>query len=577
VVLAALLGLWSLAPLVVLLVHVGGGEAVGIHTAGFNGADGLQVDDQLQYLAWARDAGEHVLIANPFDIKPDPHLFLDPALALSGLAWRLGLSLQLAYLLWKPLAVALLFWGFAAYVRRLVGPDRWLRFAALALALFYFTPATALADWLGGGPNLRFGTEVMGLETFTAGFPWGGYSATLAVAGMPLFLLGVERVLDPARRAPGRSARCYAIGAGLAGMATSWLHPWQGITLLVMVAGLVVWGRLDRRYLALARVRRETSARFGCPDRGCQTSHSSAAIAELWRASRVAAGAARRVPEPAVVDLRALTLPVALAAAPLAYFAVLSRTRSSWGLSSHVVDYSHLGPWFWAGTGPLALALAGWLRRPGADVQERLLRLWPVAALLVYFGLHRTWFYHALVGLSLPCAVLAVRGFGALARSWARPRVLLRAAGVAVALALTVPGMVWATTELDRTRNAHFVGADEARALGYLDRLRRPGAVLAAQPLGLMVPAFTGRRTWVGHYNWTPDYRARVGQAAALFGGRLGTADATRLVGGSGATFLIARCVDHADLGRLLAASVVSVRRFGCAAVYELRGRPTTR
>jgi len=516
VVLAALLGLWSLVALAVLLVHVGGGEVVGIHTAGFNGSDGLQVDDHLQYLAWARDAGEHVLISNPFDTRPDPHLFLDPVLAPSGLAWRLGLSLQLAYLLWKPVAVAALFWGFAAYVRRLVGPDPGLRFLALALALFYFTPATALADWLSAGFNLRFGTEVIGLETFTAGFPWGGYSGTLAVAGMPLFLLGIERVLDPARRAPGRSARFYAVGAGLAGMTASWLHPWQGITLLVMVVGLVVWGRLDRRYLALA-------------------------------------------------------VPVALAAAPLVYFAALSRTSSSWGLSSHVVDYAHLGAWFWAGMAPLTLALVGWVRRPGADVQERLLRLWPVAALLVYFGLRRTWFYHSLVGLSLPCAVLAVRGFGALARREAWPRGLVRTAGGAVALALTVPGMVWAVGELDRTRAAHFVRTDEARALGYLDRLRRPGAVLAAQPLGLVVPAFTGRHTWVGHYNWTPRYQARVGQAAALFGGRLGAADSTRLVRDSGARFVVARCVDHAELSRLLAPRLASVRRFGCAGVYELR------
>ena len=38
--------------------------------------------------------------------------------AISGLLWRLGLSIQLAYLVWAPVALLVLFLGSAAYVRR---------------------------------------------------------------------------------------------------------------------------------------------------------------------------------------------------------------------------------------------------------------------------------------------------------------------------------------------------------------------------------------------------------------------------------------------------------------------------
>ena len=51
--------LWSLVPLAILFGHVGGGVGIGAGGRVFTGADVLDVPDQLQYLAWARDAGDH--------------------------------------------------------------------------------------------------------------------------------------------------------------------------------------------------------------------------------------------------------------------------------------------------------------------------------------------------------------------------------------------------------------------------------------------------------------------------------------------------------------------------------------
>jgi hypothetical protein len=380
---------------------------------------------------------------------------------------------------------------------------------ALILAFFYVAPAMPLAEWLHGSPVLRFGTQVVGLEIFAGSYPWGGFPAAIAIGLMPLFLLGLERVLDSSKRAPGRSERWYAIWSGLAGMFVTWLHPWQGITLLAIVAGLVVWARLGRRVLSLV-------------------------------------------------------VPVGLTAAPLGYFYVLSHTHSSWQLVSHANNFAHVGWWFALGMLPLLLALPGFRGRD-LDIQERALRLWPVAAFAVYFAMNRTWFYHALAALSLPLAILAVKGW----RDLRVPRPLI----AATLLAVTIPGMVYAVQQLVKTRDQHFFTPSEAHALAFLNSSPRSGPVLApAVPLGQAVPAFAGRQTYVGHYYWTPDYFHRAALADALFDGRLAPAKAIQLVHASGVAFLASDCRrGRVNLEPLLGGMIARAWRFGCASVYELR------
>jgi len=497
----AVFALWSLVPLGIIFLERDRGA--------FNGSDGLQVADHLQYLAWVRDAGENVLFANRFDVVADPHLFLHPTSAISGLAWALGASVQAANLIWKPVAVLIVFCGFAAYLRRRLGHDRAAFAGGLALALFFVTPVAPMFDWLGiGDETLEFGNLLMALEMFPGGYVWGGYAGAISAGLVPVFLVCFEALLEPARRRPGRSATWYSIGAGLAGLLATWLHPWQGLTLLLILAGLLAWERLDRRVL------------------------------------------------------RASLGPAALTAAPLAYYFVLSHTDSSWARVSQPNDFPHFGWWLLLGLAPFALAAPG-LRSPRGDVGEKMLLLWVPAALVLYLGLGQSWFYHAFIGLSLPLAIFALRG----AR---RMRVPTPAVAVVIAF-LTIPGMIFAVQQFTDGIDDHFFRAGEREALAYLDRVDRPGPVLSPLELGQAVPGYTGRNTYVGHYTWTPDHDARVDRARALFAGELSLEEARSLVRESRAAFLLADCEATADLRAVLGSSVASVRRFGCATVYELR------
>ena len=56
--------LWGLVPIVFLAARAGRRCTV------FTGADGLFSADQLQYLAWIRDASQHGLVSNLFDVVP---------------------------------------------------------------------------------------------------------------------------------------------------------------------------------------------------------------------------------------------------------------------------------------------------------------------------------------------------------------------------------------------------------------------------------------------------------------------------------------------------------------------------
>lgn len=501
-----LLVVWTLVPMFTMLGQ--GGV--------FNGGYGIDRPDLMQYMAFIRDAGNHVLISNQFDVAPARHLLLDPGFALSGLLWRLGASIQLALLVWVPIALVALCAGFVAYARRLLGRGSREAAVALLLAFFLFAPAKPMADWLGAGANLRFGTLVVSEETFAGAYAWGTVSA-ISVALMPVFLLTIERLLVPKRRAPGRSCTWYASWALLTGLLVSWLHPWQGMTLLVMLAGLVLWGRVRREFLPLL-------------------------------------------------------MPAAAVIAPLGYYAILSRTHSAFGTAGQAgTGYQHLGWWFVLGMAPFLLAAPGFPGRD-LDLQQRLLRLWPVAALIVYLALDRTWFYHALDGITLPLGILAVGGWRRLRRPVTSAR-LRTVTAVSLIAALLVPGIVWVVLELIDTRQGNFFRPSDARALTFLARASPAGPVLApVTPLGQAVPAFTGRRTYVGHYEWTPDMAARTKVAEALFAGRLSFTQASDLVRVTGVRFLAADCAhDGVDLGHLLGPLIVAVHRFGCATVYEVR------
>jgi hypothetical protein len=175
--------------------------------------------------------------------------------------------------------------------------------------------------------------------------------------------------------------------------------------------------------------------------------------------------------------------------------------------------------------------------------------------------------YHSLNGITVPLAVLAVIGSR-------RLRVSRRLAAAAVAAAIVPAAILELTTWRDSVHShtaPYWFTDGEHAALRYLEHASAPGGVLARYYLGMAVPAFTGRRTWVGDIFWTPDFARREARAEQLLQGRMSPAEARTFVRSIGARFVLADCRASAELAHLLRAVLASSWRFGCAAVYELR------
>src|SRR5436305_3996637 len=82
----------------------------------WTGTDGVYIVDQMQYLAWIRDASHHLLASNLFVLRPTPADYFQPAVVVSAGLSALGLAPALALLIWKPVAVGATFLAFRAYV-----------------------------------------------------------------------------------------------------------------------------------------------------------------------------------------------------------------------------------------------------------------------------------------------------------------------------------------------------------------------------------------------------------------------------------------------------------------------------
>jgi hypothetical protein len=491
-----------------------------------SGSDGFFPADQLQYFAWIRESSEHVLIGNRFDLAPGDRPFLHPGFLLSGLAHAVtGISIPLSFLLWKPLAVALTFAGALAYVRRLL-PEGWQRRIALVLVLFAVMPAAAVVAWSGwGGKPRQYTFDFISGEMWSGQYLWGYLFTAVAVFLMPLVLLAVERWRHDGARWGDRRLWLAAGGA----LVVMWLQPWQGATL-----GAILVGVEGLRWLR----GRERPA---------------------WPLLAV----------------------LAIAALPAIYYLALSVYDADWELASEANAAGSQPEWSWPWWAmvltalPLAAPALLAYRLPARSWQEQAVRIWPLAAGLVYLQPGGTFPYHAFQGLTIPLAILAVQGAASLA--W-RPRPALVVAVLAV---LIVPGYAHkievAADNIHVGADPYFIFRDEVRALDALEHDPRPGGVLAPVYSGFYVPYTTGRETYVGALSWSPDWRRRRELADDLFEGRLHGEPARAFVRGSRARFLFADCRDLSDLSDELRGMLESVRRFGCATVYVLRERPEMR
>jgi len=512
--LLGLLALMAFAPLALLVyrVLVDGSIWPGIDAS-------VVSQDEWQYLNWIRDASEHVLISNHYVAEDTERSYLHPLVLISAAFVKFGLSPAAAYLLWKPVAVLALFVATLAYIRRLVSraANRWI---ALALALFFFPPVALMA----GEGSARLGDPipltVVSEGIWSGNSLWGYYFSALAIAATAGVFLTYERDRTSGRLTPW---------APLLALLAAWLQPWQG----ALVIGVLVGAELLLRVVA------------------------------------------RPAPRPRMAPL---IVTLAAAAAPLLYYFVLSRVDPSWGTAND--SYRFLDPPLWAVVAtlaPLALpALLAYRRRP-ASFQEAAVLVWPPAALGLFavIAVFDVGHYapHSLRGISIPLAVLAVTGVLSLERRWTGRGAL--AAAVAAVLVLTVPAtldrLLDARDRINDPGSSLYLTEGERDALEYLDRNPEEGSVYAPASMGQLVPAETGRHTNVGHLTWTPDYLRRQLFTDLLFRNELKPAVARALVRRSASRFLLSGCEGTPDLTPLLRPLLASVRRFGCATVYELK------
>ncbi len=201
----------------------------------WTGTDGTYLVDQLQYLAWIRDASHHVLVSNLFVLRSTAADFFQPAVILSGAITALGVPAWLSLLLWKPVAVVGVFAGIREYVARTV-PSRMGARAALVLALFFgcFTVVYGSVGTIG--------------DLFLGFLSWGYVFSLLSLACMLAALISYDR-----------ASSTGGVGwwpGGLGAMA-SLLHPWHGELFILVVLGAEAWayrGRISRRRMELLAI-----------------------------------------------------------------------------------------------------------------------------------------------------------------------------------------------------------------------------------------------------------------------------------------------------------------------------------
>ena len=406
---------WCLATLafVVVWCTAKGLTFVGPYSALFG-------NDELRYLAWIREAGLHGLIADPYRAGA-PQVYLQPVFLISGLLWRAGLSIQLSYLVWTPLALVTLAYGYARFTGRfLAGREH---AAAFALSLLYFSPLVPLFDY-GGIVNANGANDLVIAASHGASYwqAWGFLPTVIALGLMPLFLLGVEAMIS------GDPDRLAVIGTSLAGLVVAWLHPWGGLELILVTAGVIIL---------------------------------------------------RRIP----IRANQLVIPALAVAGPLVYYEILSRVDPAWSLS--LLRSGTGGPVWPLVIAYLPLLLLAFLAlRPPRTPGEQLLGLWLAAAALAYLALPDSR-DAALEGISLPLAILAVSG-------WRRLKLSPRVAWVAVALAVLPGAAYSADTFWDyfRSHDVPFgLRRGEQQAMLSLQRVR--ANVLATAYLAPALPAIT--------------------------------------------------------------------------------------
>jgi hypothetical protein len=384
------------------------------------------------------------------------------------------------------------------------------RHAALILVLFGVMPASWLVAWSNWGGNPRQYTF-----DFISGEMWSGqYLWGYLMTALAVFLMPLVLLAHERGRTGWAAAGALVV---------CWLQPWQGATLALIVLGVGAW-------------RRRLSAR----------------------------------------DL----VVVAATAPAAAYYFLLGKYDAAWELAGESNAAGAMPEWSWPWwavaltVAPLAIPAALAYRKRPQDWQEHAVRVWPLAALLVYLLPLGTFPYHSFQGVAIPLSILAVQGALTV---WRHPRPL---AVAGLLLLMTVPGIAHklevSIHSIRAAGDPFWIFDDEVRALKAIERDPRPGGVLGAVYAGYMLPSTTGRETWIGALSWTPHWRARQRLADGLIvDGTVRGVAARDLVTRTHARFVFVDCRPGLrDLEPDLRPILESVKRFGCASVYTIKDRP---
>ena len=263
-----------------------------------------------------------------------------------------------------------------------------------------------------------------------------------------------------------------------------------------------------------------------------------------------------------------LAVVVAATAAPLVYYLALSRLDDSWRLAGEANDFG-LWPWWVTviGLAPLVLPALTGLRHTAGDLGGWMLRLWPLASLVVLFQPFGTFPAHALQGITLPLVTLAFVGVGATAgRAWLIGALVL----------LVVPGTVYRVDELRKAVNAgrqpFFLTDGEYRGA----EVPGPRAAARAACSRPCTRACWCRRGRSGRRGSAPGRGRRASTRACRrpsSSSRRGSG--VRRPSGWCASRARATCSPTATAAPTSASCIARVvtreRRFGCATVWEVR------
>jgi hypothetical protein len=506
--------------LVLLSLMVAGYEVwqAHVHHLVWTGGDGLIPMDDLQYLSWIRDVSKHFLASDLFVLRATHHDYIEPLVGVAGGLTALGIAPKYALLLLTPPVVVALFFSVRAYSATLFA-GLWERRIVLLLAFFFGSFGLVQDNWL---PFLT----------------WGYLPAVGAIAAVPAALVSY----DYARR----NDRLLWLPA-LFGFLASWLHPWQGEELLLLLIG------------AEALVRWRPSVLAG-----------PATAREAWESRR----------------FDALTLPLLTVAGtllPLVYYLALDRLDPIWALGSQAAALHRPLPAILLGFVPLLIVAGFAYRVKPTSFTQLATMIWPAAALVVYLlcqaGLGST-SLHAFGGLTIPLAALAVIGWRNIsAQAWRHDRRLI----VLLVVAVTVPASIVQVARVPgivgvSIHHLDFISLGDQRAIQYLADDPQPGGVLAPYNVGAVVPSETDRRSYDGDLFWSvPDEPERNRLATRLFSGLLSKPQALAFVRHSGAHFLLSPCNLRADMWHVVGRLIHNDVRFGCATVYVLGGRSKTK